>query len=232
MTKVFDELVAPSFDRAKGLVGAVRALLDLEVTPAAPSGVSVSKLPFKVMSLRATLLYRVVDLAESSLSLLPDRATGAAILARAVMETVALFFALRTLVAAVVEPRQLNNFDEKIMQMTFGSRAGHTSEQALNILTIIKHMDKAFKGMAHWHAQLSEFAHPNYAGVLGSYGAVRKGTLVLSLEKRRTQPLGRVVVVTLCTCLEVARNLHWHIDEDLETFRSICQGNSDAESNG
>jgi hypothetical protein len=211
----------PSAERAAELVLAVKQLLPLEVQGHYPK--SFTKLPMKVLSLREALLFRIADLSEAALSLEPGHGMGAAILARSVMETTAVLFALQEMVLRVATTGQLGDFDKTtVMRMLFGSRNKKTPVEAINVLTQIDRMDKTFKGLRSWYDDLSEFAHPNSPGVLISYGRLDRKTFALSLEKAHSDKLEKVSVLALCACLEIARGIRQKIENALEDFQKVC----------
>lgn len=213
----------PSLALAENLVGSLREELQLSVD-AALLGFP-SKLPFKVISLREPLLRRIVDLAEATICLCREgRGMGAGILARSVLETTAILYVLREMVDKVVENRSIGELDSSVMAMLFGSKNKKTPVVAFNILTVIGKMDKKFTGILDHYGNLSEVAHPNYAGVLGSYAAV--GPLRLQLQVGQSEKLGEiidnVVVPTLCLCLLTSKRMTAGIKDVFEEFSSIC----------
>ncbi len=210
----------PSAERAAELVLAVKQLLPLEVQGHDPK--SFTKLPMKVLSLREALLFRIADLSEAALSLEPEHGMGAAILARSVMETTAVLFALQEMVLRVATTGQLGDFDKTVMRMLFGSRNKKTPVEAINVQTQIDRMDKTFKGLRSWYDNLSEFAHPNSPGVLISYGRLDRKTFALSLEKAHSDKLEKVSVLALCACLEISRGIRQKIENALEGFQKVC----------
>lgn len=62
-------------------------------------------------------------------------------------------------------------FDEVTKQLLLGSKNGVTKSSAVNILTVLRHADKEYKGLMQMHQDLSESAHPNCDGVLRGYSS-------------------------------------------------------------
>jgi len=205
--------------QAAELASALQASLPRQVH-AAPLGFP-SKAPFKLLSLRETLLWRVADMAGAAVSLCQtDRAVPAAVLARAALETTAVLYGLGVMVARVVETHRVDEFDARAMRMLFGSRNRQTPTEAINILTHIDQMDRNFSGLRSWYDDMSEIAHPNYAGVMASYGKVDRDRYIVELGPR-DWPKG-MVGPALCACLEIARRTRDSIDRRFEEFSRLC----------
>jgi hypothetical protein len=213
----------PSLELAERLVSELQNALPLKVE-AVSLGVP-SMLPFKVISLRESLLCRIADLAGSTIYLCKeDRGMGAAILARAVLEATALLFVLGKMVKKALESKEIGEFDRRIMAMLFGGKSDKSPVPSINILTHVEKMDRAFKGILVHYGNLSEMAHPNFAGVLGSYAQVETQNYELRVgpHGRLKAMIDEVVVPTLCLCLFIAGNVSSNISRALEEFSSIC----------
>lgn len=215
-------LPRPSIQLAERMVSRLKGTLPPKVEPA-PQGIP-PEFPFKVLSLREPLLYRIVDLVEASIQLCKaDKGMGAAILARAVLEATALLFALAEMAEAVMAGENLDTFDGRLNAMLVGSRNQRTPVEAINILTHIKKMDKSFEGLLEHYDLLSEIAHPNFAGVLGSYGRAGsvKFELIVGPRDRLKSIVGQVVVPTLCLCLVASGSFSDRVSTVLGRFFSM-----------
>ncbi len=214
-------LPRPSIPMAEKLVSDLKETLTPKVD-AAPPGVTQA-FPFKVLSLREPLLYRVVDLAEASIHLCKtDKGMGAAILARAVLEATALLFALAEMVESI-NAENLGDFERRLNAMLLGSKNQSTPLVAVNILTQVQKMDKTFEGIEGHYGLLSELAHPNFAGVLNSYGRLSSVSfeLILGPRDKLKSVVRQVVVPTLCYCLVASGRFSDRISAVLAKFCSI-----------
>src|SRR6185295_9360344 len=192
-------LPRPSISLAEKLVSDFKETLPPKVV-AAPQGIP-PQFPFKVLSLREPMLCRIVDLVEASLQLCKaNKGMGAAILARAVLEATAVLFALAEGVEGIANGEDVAAFEERLIAMLVGSKNQETPVQATNILTHMKKMDKTFEGIFGHYELLSELAHPNFSGVLRSYGQLGsdKCELILGPRHRLKSLITQVVVPTLC----------------------------------
>jgi hypothetical protein len=187
-----------------------------------------SKLPFKLASLREVLIWRVLDLSESAITLRKaEQNVAAAILARSVMETTSVLFVLQVMAEDLIVTKEVGKFDQTVMAMLFGSKNKSTPAEAINVLKHIDRMDKKFPRVRSWYNDLSEIAHPNYQGLMGSYAEVMEKPLVMrpsGSPKRRKSFGDKVVVSALCACLEIARSYYTKLSNSMPEFCEACRG--------
>jgi len=149
-----------------------------------PSSISVaamgvrSKTPFNLLSVRESLIWRTEELARGACDMLEkgDLASGA-LLTRAVAESAAFVWRLHELLKtrATRDPDELN---KTVLAMIAGWKNDPTFPQAINILTLLKHMDKTIPGAEASYNSLSEFAHPNWSGVAGLFSEIDRENYV------------------------------------------------------
>jgi hypothetical protein len=137
-----------------------------------------SKAPYQLLVIREALIWRTEELARNACGALEKEDFAvAALLARAVAESAALtWYLVRVLEErAAYTPDQLN---DKLMQLLVGMKrkkdkatepdAGDLPE-AINVATFVKHVNRELPGFDEAYNLLSEFAHPNWLGVVGLY---------------------------------------------------------------
>lgn len=130
-----------------------------------------SKLPFKATSLREVLIHRIAELASIAVDLYQrDKLVAAFVITRAVIETVAMIYWLHEKVTEFLSSKDIQKLDEFLMRAMLGSRDGTTSLESYNVLTAVDRVDKAFPDFRQMYDRLCEFTHPNWSGLLGSYG--------------------------------------------------------------
>lgn len=180
-------------DNMEGLAPLVKARLLAEaVASCLPESIPAtalplqSKIPFKVLSLREVLFHRVSALASPAVSLLESGNLVAGILlARAVMETVAFVAVLGYELKKFVKNPDVGKFDAHLTRCLLSNRLGTGGVEdkyaAENIMHFIDTVSKKKKGYRTMYLKLCEFAHPNYDGVLGSFGSLNRETFVLAL---------------------------------------------------
>jgi hypothetical protein len=128
------------------------------------------KTPFKVQLFRELLLHRLSDLAEAACKLYDEgRGLPAIVLTRAAFETMAMLYYLLKQVDEAVTEQSAQKLDDGAMRGLFGSKNQASALEAVNVLTVIKHVEKQYPGIQEMFADLCEFAHPNYMGVMAMY---------------------------------------------------------------
>jgi hypothetical protein len=129
----------------------------------------MSKAPFQLLCTREALIWRTEELARTACDALErDDFAAAAILTRAVTENAALTWMLLDVLEkrASCTPQQLN---DKLMRMLVGSSLWDDAPKPVHVLDCLRKMDKTISGVLRSYDQLSEIAHPNWAGVSGLY---------------------------------------------------------------
>ena len=174
-----EELMAEVRDHAARLAASLPDLI-----PAA--GLTLkSKLPFKALSIRELLIHRVSELASAAVeNFEKGRVVAGVSLTRAVMETVAVLFALDEQVTKFLQDKDAEDLDGFLMTTLMGSRSGGDLPVAINILTLIDRLHKEVEGARTVYDALCEITHPNWAGLLGSFGTLDKPKYELQLGKR------------------------------------------------
>lgn len=135
----------------------------------------VAKVPHKTSVLLQVGLRRALELTEAAVREVNAHAlVSSFVTSRALFETACVMFYTWKRVEIVLTSRSSPNveeLDDDVMQLLMGSRDKDWGGpvQAKNILTIIDHVAKVFKEARKHYDGLSEFAHPNYAGMLGMY---------------------------------------------------------------
>lgn len=128
-----------------------------------------SKAPFNLLSAREALIWRTEELARNACDALErDDFAAAAILTRGVTESAALVWRLRELLDArhMQTEEQLH---ETLMRILLGTKSWNDFPDPINVLTCLDRMEKRVPGVRHAYDSLSEFAHPNWRGVLGLF---------------------------------------------------------------
>ena len=146
-----------------------------------------SKLPFKATSIRELLIYRMSDLASSATQHLENHSVvPGAILTRAAVETVAVLFCLNQAIEQFLESHDIDRINSFLMSSLVGSRWEDHPVQSINILTLIDKVTKTIPAFRSSYDNLSEYAHPNWSGLLGSYGSIDRENHELHLGIRDT----------------------------------------------
>lgn len=144
----------------------------------------ISKLPFKAVSLRETLIHRIADLSDAAISLYKSsKIVPTIIMIRSVFETSAVLFWLFKKLKHISETNELDDINDFLNKHLFGGKDDDATVKSYNILTAIDHTDKEFENYRIAYDDLSEFAHPNWSGLIGAYSDAYKNKYVLKLGK-------------------------------------------------
>lgn len=137
--------------------------------------------PRKVLVLLQAGLRRVLELTEAHVAEVnAGLFTPPFVTARAVIETSCLLYRMAQEAERITKDHDraaLEQFDDRIMKAMFGGKSPewtHANEiQALNVLTIIDNLTKTtIPDLRSMYDLLSEYAHPNYDGMIGVYQVV------------------------------------------------------------
>lgn len=132
------------------------------------------KAPYRSLILRETLFWRTFDALQQAQLLHEHRHTlGSRLLLRSSLEAVAVLAHLnqttRQLLDGVIK---FEAFDHKTRLLLLGSRDKNTKYESVNVLTVLKHLDKSYPGVFGVYNTLSESAHPNFEGVCFGYSEI------------------------------------------------------------
>lgn len=144
---------------------------------------NVSKSALKAYVIRAGLLHRIADLVGSAIDLYKQRKDlPAFVLTRAALETFALFYYFIKNTETAVNSGKVQELDDILMRLLFGSRNAGDAAKAINILTAVDRLDKDIEGIRAMYDDLCEIAHPNWMGTVGHYGKVMDSPFNLYFE--------------------------------------------------
>lgn len=166
-----DETIEGRMDEIRGRIELMEAGL-----PARVDALSISpraKVPFKVEEFRTALIWRFAELARGAYeNFRRDHLAVAILITRGAIETAAACWYLYRRVDETIKANALGDLDGDVMKLLLGGRTNPDMPQAINVLTFIKRFDKEGEGdrLEKQYAELSEFAHPNWAGTLGLFG--------------------------------------------------------------
>jgi hypothetical protein len=184
-----------------------------------------SKLPFKAVSIKRLLYYRLTELCGVAVNLFQKgNFTSAIIITRSALETLAIVFYVYEKIDQVVDSGILGDIDETMMRILFGCKNRSLPMEAINVLTAIEHLDRRLgndKIFRNYYDTLSETAHPNYFGMLGAYGDVDELTKTIKLRKGN-QEAGMLATLPLITILEAFILFHGKLTELIPAFTKIC----------
>lgn len=151
-----------------------------------PDQSPIAKMPAKVIVVLQVGLRRILELTESFIAdVNAGLFTPPFVTARAVVETACL---LRRVVQRVREITgahdlaALKDLDPWLMRVLMGGKSSewtHADEyEAINVLSVIKQLSDEMPHLLSMYELLSEYAHPNYKGMMGVYQGIKGGASV------------------------------------------------------
>jgi len=146
----------------QNLIDEWRKNLKSEVRELFPNSISIN---FHLECFNESLASRVIELSTMALRCFEDKDFLEASLAtRSIVETMAVQFRLKTILGA-------DEFVdvELFKKVALGGCFNESPVEQVNIMTLLKKLNKEYPGTLEFHECLSELSHPNMFGVLGHY---------------------------------------------------------------
>jgi hypothetical protein len=197
----------------------------------------VSKVPAKIHDLLQVGLRRTIELTEGAVrELNQQNITNSYVLVRGTLETTCLLLDAVRRVEGVVEkddPAGMNELDKFLMDVLMGFKSkeqGFSEEYtARNVLTIIQRLTKQLEVELMWfYEALSEHAHPNYLGMMGTYQtSPPEGEFTVRFfprpEDETLAASMKTVVSGLAISVEMLRMAFNHYDVVAARFAALCE---------
>lgn len=207
---------------AKALVQTLKSWLpsSVEASKLGPR----SKLPYKAMSLREPLLYRIVELGDVTCRLYEDNMLASAFtLTRSTLETSAMLYWLHMKMEETVKAKEVGkDLDNLLNRALLGRKDRDVSLSPINVQTCINHVDKRFKVIKEMYDDLSEYAHPNWFGVMSLYGRPDKKARRLNLQWPELKTQTGEGLPLLCAALILFKFYYEQISVVLPKFIEVC----------
>jgi hypothetical protein len=129
--------------------------------------------PFKALIYREAMMWRITELGRDAIQAYNARRFASAmLLTRASIETTAAYWYFRETIEGAIEATDLAEAEGRIEQLAFGARNDSEMPAAINVLNFIDKLDKSAKGARANYDILSEYCHPNHAGVMGLFASI------------------------------------------------------------
>lgn len=185
-----------------------------------------AKIPYKVHSLVESMNCRIIDFCESiDLLIKTNHIVPAILLIRSIIEVTAIIYRISYSVDKSIENNKLIvDFDDLIMNLNFGTRYG-SDYKAINIITHIDKLNKKYNVISNFYNDLSEFVHPNWDGVQGSYTELNEdeiNTLIIRVITTEN-PVFNWIEGCYNLCMEIYLEEVNKLMLDLPEFAKICE---------
>lgn len=126
---------------------------------------------------------------------------------------------------AAVESHEIGDIDNYLMRLLMGSRNNPELPQPINVMTFVDHVEKDIEGFRQQYDGLSEFAHPNWAGISLLYArpdSVNRWT-DFGANIRGTDNPRLIGVVNLSVALAMFERSYGKIADLMPGFISLCE---------
>lgn len=184
-----------------------------------------SKLPFKAFEIRELLIHRASDLANGAINIFDEEMiVPAIVLVRSLIETTALLYSLYERTQGFLIRKDVAEYDQFLMSCLVGSRDKEAKYQSINVLNHIDRFERLVPGFRQMYDSLSEYAHPNWAGLKGAYGTTDKEKYVTRFGTRSARSTPGVGVAALAGTLLVFHHYYNALGVELEKVNSHFDG--------
>jgi hypothetical protein len=162
-------------------------------------------------------LRRMFDLASAAHDMINlGRLVPSCTLIRSGVETIGTFYYVNKKITEFTDKSDFVAIHHLLMSAVFGRKDFDPEIKPIQILTAIDHLDKEFLGFRDLYDHLSEYAHPNANGGLGSYGSP-KGEL-LEIEFGST-PLSISMLSAAIFSLHLALRVAKEVNNSWRSFQ-------------
>jgi len=160
------------------------------------------KIAFYMLVAREASIHRVSTLADDTFALLAaGRSLGASVLTRSMLETTAVLGFLLQALKKFEKTSDLEVLHKRVEKVIVGSKNGEKQDPSpVHVLAAIEAAEEFLPvpGLTRIYANLSEFAHPNWAGLMGSFAKHEDAFLVrLGGKSRAIPPLAPCLTIVL-----------------------------------
>ena len=173
--------------------------------------------------LRECIFYRIKELAEGIFEQCKqNRLVSAITLQRTFMETEALFGLFIDKLLKSINTKNFNDFKDLLEINLLGARSDIATKKfnrpnSINVLTYIDQMNKKIPNYRNYYDFLSEFAHPNSAGLCKIYSKIDWNNKTISFGNNRE----RIDINIIPKQLNIS--LDWFINEYSESADLLDQ---------
>jgi hypothetical protein len=195
-----------------------------------------SKLPFKVLLYRETLIWRMAELSEGACHHFEaDDLISAIVLTRASVETTAALWHLHGNVNVAVSSGSVGDIGTYLMKTICGTSTVAVdsgprttpSPRPVKIGKFLEAVERDIEGLSRQYGVLSDYAHPNWAGTTLTYTETDQITALATFGKnvrcdKYTRTMG---VSNLSVALGMFETSYNSLSDLLPQFVQLCEEN-------
>jgi len=179
------------------------------------------KVTYFTIVLRESICWRFTDLLEQSFNLGEmGFISGARIIARAVIETLATLIYLNNEIQSVLD-KKISFYDlgKKLECILVGSRTNKDLPETINVLTIIQKAEKKHPGILKIYEELCETTHPSYISLTRGYTKSNHDVVTTKFGNFWNDSFGKTHQDILLFCIELFENEYNNIWD--ENFKAL-----------
>jgi len=198
---------------------------------------SDSKLPAKVLRYRESLMWRVAELGRAAFhEFRGNRLVAGIVLTRAVAETSAALWYLRSKVDDAIKSNQVGDIDTYLVKLNVGIATAPPKPdegefpRPVKIGKFLDQVEEVIEGFGEHYGVLSEFAHPNWAGTVSLYSKFDPENLTIDFGKyiRSGEQAKALGITSLHGSLGLFEVTYNNLTDSMPAFVELCQRNSKA----
>ncbi len=169
---------------------------------------------------------RMAEIAQVAYELFSDdKRVSGFIMARVTLENVALINAVNDRMLRALKEGEVGDSGDYLNQLGWGSRNDFTPANAINIITLIGKLNTRYE---EFHVQnqyddLSEVAHPNWGGLVGSYGRFDPENLYELIDEKGTRIPAILGLRALVTANQLFERVYNETAKILPDFSALCE---------
>ena len=107
---------------------------------------------------------------------------------------------------------RVGDLESLVSRGLVGCKNDVTPIEAINVLTILKHVTKQYDGFEQRYKELSEIAHPNWGGLLGAYAILNEEARLYDLQR------SKLPLVMLLLPFRAALEVFYHTYNEMVPF--------------
>jgi len=191
-----------------------------------------SKLPAKVLRYRESLIWRIAEVGRAAYSEFErNKLVAGIILTRAVVETSAALWYLRSKVSDAIKSNEIGDIDAYLVKLNVGiATAPPKLEEGdfprpVKIGKFLVQVEKVMEGFSDHYGVLSEFAHPNWAGTVSLYSKYHAENLTIEFGQniRGGDHAKELGVNSLHAALMFFEATYNNLTDSMPAFVELCQ---------
>jgi hypothetical protein len=191
-----------------------------------------SKLPAKVLRYRESLIWRIAEVGRAAFHEFEgNKLVSGIVLTRAVVETSAALWYLRSKVDDAIKSNEIGDIDTYLVKLNVGIATSPPKPdegdfpRPVKIGKFLEQVEKVIEGFSNHYGVLSEFAHPNWAGTVSLYSKYHPENLTIEFGQniRSGDQAKELGVNSLHAALKFFEATYNNLTDSTPAFVELCQ---------